>query len=148
MTDTAKEVDHERIYLQPKCCAHEDIGRLWCEHDSPEDCEDGEPWTEYVRADLYAALQSRVEALEKAGQWVPVSTPPSKRGVHTVWIEADSPPKQLHGHGYYDGSDGWKMVQAADEYQSSSPAFEDYGMRVAFYIADYDPLPPAPQEAP
>jgi len=74
MTDTAKEVDHERIYLQPKCCASEDVGRLWCEHDSPEDCEDGEPWTEYVRADLYAALQSRVEALDKfPRQFMPLS---------------------------------------------------------------------------
>ena len=46
--------DHERIYLQPVCCADGD-GRQWCEHDEPEECEEGTPWTEYVRADLVAA---------------------------------------------------------------------------------------------
>jgi len=35
------------IYLQPECCVDIHVGRLWCEHGSPEECEDGEPWTEY-----------------------------------------------------------------------------------------------------
>lgn len=46
----------ERIYLQPKCCETPDVGRLWCEHDAPVACEDGVPWTEYVRADCVEAL--------------------------------------------------------------------------------------------
>lgn len=41
----------ERIYLQPACCATPDVGRMWCEDPDPVDCEDGVPWTEYVRAD-------------------------------------------------------------------------------------------------
>lgn len=45
----------ERIYLQPECCATDsDVGRLWCEDPDPVECEDGRPWTEYVRADLAA----------------------------------------------------------------------------------------------
>jgi hypothetical protein len=44
--------DPDRIYLQPPCCADPDTGRLWCEDDEPVECEDGVPWTEYVRADL------------------------------------------------------------------------------------------------
>ena len=44
--------DHPKIYLQPECCADNEIGRLWCDHDAPEDCEDGAQWTEYVRADI------------------------------------------------------------------------------------------------
>lgn len=41
--------DHERIYLQPECCADQSVGRIWCEHDAPENCDDGKPWVEYVR---------------------------------------------------------------------------------------------------
>ena len=44
--------DHERIWLQPKCCASGYEGRLWCEDPDPAPCPDGVPWTEYVRADL------------------------------------------------------------------------------------------------
>lgn len=50
----------ENIYLQPECCADPDIGRVWCEHDSPEDCEDGKPWAHYVIAQ----------------RWIPVSEEP------------------------------------------------------------------------
>jgi hypothetical protein len=40
----------ERIYLGPD---HNQIeGRMWCQDDDPASL--GEPWTEYVRADLYA----------------------------------------------------------------------------------------------
>ena len=47
--------DPTEIYLQPQCCADEYVGRLWCEHDAPVDCEDGVPWTKYVRADIAEA---------------------------------------------------------------------------------------------
>ena len=47
--------DPTEIYLQPECCADEYVGRLWCEHDAPVDCEDGVPWTKYVRADIAEA---------------------------------------------------------------------------------------------
>lgn len=46
----------EGIFLQPRCCASDSEGRLWCEHDAPEDCEDERPWTPYIRADLNAAV--------------------------------------------------------------------------------------------
>ncbi len=36
------------IYLQPKCCADPEFGRVWCEHDSPEPCPDGKSWTKYA----------------------------------------------------------------------------------------------------
>jgi len=53
--------DHERIYLQPACCASPDVGRMWCQDPDPENCEDGKPWTEYVRADLaIGSFQQRV----------------------------------------------------------------------------------------
>ncbi len=47
--------DHERIWLQPDCCSDPDVGREWADAADPEPCEDGASWTEYVRADLFAA---------------------------------------------------------------------------------------------
>lgn len=48
--------DHERIWLQPVCCADPYDGRQWCQDDGVwEDCEDGVSSTEYVRADLAQA---------------------------------------------------------------------------------------------
>lgn len=44
--------DHPRIYLQPECCADEEMGRVWCDHDAPDNCENGVKWTEYVRVDI------------------------------------------------------------------------------------------------
>lgn len=41
--------DPARIWLQPECCADPDTGRLWCEHNKPIECPDGQPWTEYHR---------------------------------------------------------------------------------------------------
>lgn len=41
--------DPARIWLQPECCADPDTGRLWCEHNEPVECPDGQPWTEYRR---------------------------------------------------------------------------------------------------
>lgn len=51
--------DHERIWLQASEDAkHQAEGRLWCQDKVwPDDPEDGDP-TEYVRADLYAALEA------------------------------------------------------------------------------------------
>jgi succinate dehydrogenase/fumarate reductase flavoprotein subunit len=48
--------DHERIWLQPKCCAGEYEGRQWCQDNVFDDgeCEGGAKATEYVRADLAA----------------------------------------------------------------------------------------------
>jgi hypothetical protein len=47
--------DHEEIFLQPECCADPHSGRLWCEDDEPVECEDGKPWTRYIRSDLHDA---------------------------------------------------------------------------------------------
>ena len=52
--------DLKRIYLQPECCADPDTGRMWCENPDPESCEDGNHWTEYVRADRVKALEELV----------------------------------------------------------------------------------------
>jgi len=49
--------DPAEIFLQPECCAVPGEGRLWCEHDAPEDCEDGVPWTRYVHADQIDRLR-------------------------------------------------------------------------------------------
>jgi hypothetical protein len=51
--------DPKVIYLQPECCADPEVGRLWCEDDAPEDCEDGKPWTKYVLAARAAPVQPR-----------------------------------------------------------------------------------------
>lgn len=56
--------DHKRIWLQPECCADPANGQVWCQDPDPEDCEDGAPWTEYVRADLLAAAEARIAELE------------------------------------------------------------------------------------
>ena len=71
--------DPTEIFLQPKCCADPAYGRTWCEGDAPVDCEDGVPWTKYVRADVvewqlrvaelavykraYAYLQERLQSI-------------------------------------------------------------------------------------
>ena len=62
--------DPKEIYLQPTCCADNDeVGRLWCEDPDPEECDEGVPWTRYVRADVAeaAALKSVLDAIQKAG---------------------------------------------------------------------------------
>ena len=58
--------DHERIFLQPDCCADPDTGRLWCEDPSPEDCDQGTPWTEYVRRDIFEERERYILKLECA----------------------------------------------------------------------------------
>ena len=40
--------DPKIIYLEPECCADEYLGRIWCEDDEPEECEDGVKWSKYV----------------------------------------------------------------------------------------------------
>lgn len=69
--------DLEIIYLQPECCADPAVGRLWCEDDSPVDCEDGKPWTKYVRADEIERLQARVGELEQRQKWLDQVGPPA-----------------------------------------------------------------------
>lgn len=61
--------DHEQIWLQPECCADETNGRVWCQDPDPEACDDGVPWTRYVRADLHDDLRRQLaerDALVKA----------------------------------------------------------------------------------
>ena len=56
--------DHERIWLQNPNDAAPETGRLWCQDKVwPESSEEGEP-TEYVRADLYDALQAERDELD------------------------------------------------------------------------------------
>jgi hypothetical protein len=52
----------DRIYLEPD---HNQIeGRMWCQDDDPASL--GEPWTEYVRADLYTALEAERDRYREA----------------------------------------------------------------------------------
>lgn len=64
---TREELDPRQLFLQPECCAADDTGRLWCEHDAPIDCEDGKPWVRYIRADLVAEAAGRVTCKKCAG---------------------------------------------------------------------------------
>lgn len=59
--------DHERIWLQnAEDGKRSGEGRMWCADKIwPDHPEDGEP-TEYVRADLHAALEAEVERLREA----------------------------------------------------------------------------------
>ena len=61
-------INHERIWLEPWCCADPYVGRQWSEHPEPGDsCEEGKSWTEYVRADILHAENERLrEALQTA----------------------------------------------------------------------------------
>jgi hypothetical protein len=42
--------DPKEIWLEPVCCTDPSVGRIWCEHDAPFECEDGGKWTRYVIA--------------------------------------------------------------------------------------------------
>lgn len=57
--------DPERIYLQPADQPYDyDTGRVWCDSDDPSGT--GEPWVEYIRADLHEAEVRRLwEALRE-----------------------------------------------------------------------------------
>ena len=57
--------DPAEIYLQPECCSDPGTGRLWCEHDAPEECEDGTAWTRYVRGDLHETLHIEYVSLQR-----------------------------------------------------------------------------------
>ncbi len=59
--------DHPRIWLQSAADAKlQDEGRMWCQDKVwPDDPYDGDP-TEYVRADLYASLETRIARLTAA----------------------------------------------------------------------------------
>ncbi len=67
--------DHRHIFLEPKCCADPREGRLWCQDNvwPSGDCDVQAEATQYVRADLVAALElerdaalARAERLEVA----------------------------------------------------------------------------------
>ena len=51
--------DPDRIYLQPECCADPQWNRLWCE-DNIDDCDEGEPWVEYVNKNLVDQLYDAI----------------------------------------------------------------------------------------
>lgn len=56
---TKKELapNHERIWLQPRCCTED---RCWSAEPQPcDDCD--EPPVEYIRADLVAAIKTDEE---------------------------------------------------------------------------------------
>ena len=61
--------EHERIWLEPACCAESDTGRTWCqdpdnwEHDTFDEPGHDTP-TEYVRVDLFAELETQIEAVK------------------------------------------------------------------------------------
>lgn len=83
--------DPNEIFLQPACCADREVGRLWCEDDSPEDCDAGNPWVRYVHVDKHAELKAENEALRGVlrlftGAAYPVSTDIDPRGYR--WSEA------------------------------------------------------------
>ena len=42
---------------------------MWCEDPDPEECDEGVPWTRYIRADLVeaAAVKSVLDAVQKLG---------------------------------------------------------------------------------
>lgn len=52
--------DPREIYLQLECCADPVEGRLWCEDDEPQKCEEGVPWTRYVVGWEYDRLRAEV----------------------------------------------------------------------------------------
>ena len=60
----ATMVEHQRIWLQPSCCAG-DEGRLWCEDPDPEDCPHDCAWTEYVVAAAVEEMRQRAEKAER-----------------------------------------------------------------------------------
>lgn len=64
------KADHERIWLQPKCCAGEYEGRQWCQDNVFDDgqCEDGAKATEYIRADLASRTPTEPGEAEVAKQ--------------------------------------------------------------------------------
>jgi hypothetical protein len=59
MTDAAKS-GPERIWLEPECCADPSVGRTWCKDNVWPlcDCDAQAEATEYVRADLVAAIRA------------------------------------------------------------------------------------------
>jgi len=58
--------DHVRIYLQPECCADDDVGRLWCQDSDPQSCPEGVPWTPYILKSEYDALKAENDRLRDA----------------------------------------------------------------------------------
>ena len=58
--------DPDRIWLEPACCADPYNGRNWADEPEPGDpCDEGVPWTEYIRADVAGSLHERAEKAER-----------------------------------------------------------------------------------
>lgn len=58
--------DPREVWLEPECCTDPSVGRIWCEHDAPFDCEDGGKWTKYV---LATELTDPTDTTSKAYQF-------------------------------------------------------------------------------
>ncbi len=61
--DTSRE-NPRHIFLEPECCADPSIGRCWAAHNEwpLDDCDAQAEATQYVRADLVAALERERDA--------------------------------------------------------------------------------------
>jgi len=63
--------------------------------------------------------------------WISVETPPDKYRIYNVVIRLEDG-SLFSGFGYWTGEE-WERIQAASEYQSFEPTFEEYGMKVLFW---------------
>ena len=86
--------DHERIWLEPKCCA-EYGERTWCQ--DPDNWEHDTEWepghdtpTQYIRFDLYAELKAQIEAVKlcKRYSFDPLHNEP-RLGAGGIWMRTD-----------------------------------------------------------
>ena len=72
--------DPDRIFLEPE---HDELeGRLWCQDDDPASL--GEPWTEYVRADLYATRAAELANMREEREDRIVALVESARRIATL----------------------------------------------------------------
>jgi hypothetical protein len=78
--------DHERIWLEPECCASPETGRVWCQDKvwPADDCEFGAEPTEYVLATALAAAEAR-EARLREGEEEPRIALAVKAGITEYW---------------------------------------------------------------
>ena len=89
-------IEHERIYLEPRCCVDPYGGRQWCEDNvwPGEDCKAS--GIEYVRADL--ALSDRQAAVEAAVEKMRVQGQQEGKAAVCQWLRdrsATNPPATL-----------------------------------------------------
>lgn len=95
--------DPKVIYLQPECCADPYVGRLWCEHADPEDCEDGRRWAKYV-----------------LDGWQDISKAPRDGTVVDLW----------HRHGHRVANMRWCNIE--NVWYEAKPCDADYWLPSAF----------------